>query len=81
MPLEKVTPAIIPALAMIMMVALGATREPMDELRKLTASLLTPTMMSKIAITARRPTPIRRSSVLMIFVLSFPPSLRFHSGA
>jgi hypothetical protein len=51
----------------------GATFEPIEELRKLTASLLTPTMMSKKAITARIPTPIIRISMLMVSLMSFPP--------
>ena len=65
MPLEKVTPAMMPQLAMTMMVVRDATREPMEELRKLTASLLTPTMISKTAIRSRMPTPIMRSSMDM----------------
>jgi len=48
-PLEKLTPTIIPRLAIIIMMYRGATLEPMDELRKFTASLLTPTIRSKIA--------------------------------
>ena len=61
MPLEKVTPARIPRLATIMMVRRGATREPTDELRKLTASLLTPTIRSMSAIRKRTPSENRYS--------------------
>jgi hypothetical protein len=55
-PLEKVTPARIPRLATIMMVWRGATREPTEEFRKLTASLLTPTIRSRMATAKRIPT-------------------------
>ena len=55
MPLEKVTPARMPRLATIMIVRRGATREPTEEFRKLTASLLTPTMRSMIANRKRTP--------------------------
>jgi hypothetical protein len=48
-PLEKVTPANIPRLAMTMIMYRGDTLEPMEEFRKLTASLLTPTMRLKNA--------------------------------
>ena len=49
MPLEKVTPASIPRLAMIMITCRGATLEPMDEFKKLTASFTTPTIKSQTA--------------------------------
>jgi len=65
--LEKVTPARIPTLAIARMVLREATREPIDELRKLTASLLTPTMMSMAAMTTRMPTATMRISVLIVF--------------
>ena len=48
-PLEKVTPASMPRLAMIMITRREATREPIEEFRKLTASLLTPTTRSEMA--------------------------------
>ena len=50
-PLENVTPARIPRLAIIMMTKRGATFDPNEEFKKLTASLLTPTIRSE---TARR---------------------------
>jgi hypothetical protein len=59
MPLEKVVPTTIPALAMIMMMKRGAALDPMEELRKLTASLLTPTMRSDIARANRMITMIK----------------------
>jgi len=43
------TPANIPQLAIIKMTVLGATFEPIEEFKKLTASLLTPTTRSNIA--------------------------------
>ena len=49
MPDEKVTPASMPRLAMTRMTWRGATRDPIDEFRKLTASLLTPTIRSETA--------------------------------
>ena len=54
-PLEKVDPASTPTLATVMMTLKLATREPMAELRKLTASLLTPTKRSTTARMARKP--------------------------
>jgi hypothetical protein len=53
MPLEKVTPARMPRLAMILIMAGGATRYPSGEFRKLTASLLTPTINPETARKAR----------------------------
>jgi hypothetical protein len=49
-PLENVAPRSIPTLATINMVRKEATRDPMAELRKFTASLLTPTIKSTIAV-------------------------------
>ena len=69
MPLEKVTPARMPRPATVRMTARGATREPMEELRKLTASLLTPTKMAKMANRPRMPTPMVRSSMVMFAYL------------
>ncbi len=46
MPLENVTPARMPKLATIMITCCGAAREPTAEFKKLTASLLTPTIKS-----------------------------------
>ena len=43
MPSEKVAPRRTPAEATIMMIRKGAVRDPTAELRKFTASLLTPT--------------------------------------
>jgi hypothetical protein len=68
----------MPRLAMIMMVVLDATREPKDELRKLTASLLTPTIMSRMAIVTRMPTPIRRNSLPMMLYYPFHIDLVFN---
>ena len=62
-PDENVTPASIPRLAMIMMTCRGATREPMDELRKLTASLDTPTMRSDTASPKRIRIAIWKKSI------------------
>ncbi len=74
MPLEKVTPARMPRLAMTMITVRGATREPIEGVRKLTASLLTPTMMSKMAIVTRIPTPIRSISAPMNNLVPFRPT-------
>jgi hypothetical protein len=63
MPDEKVTPAMIPRLAMIMITNRGATREPMEELRKLTASLDTPTMRSETASPNRIRIAIWKNSI------------------
>jgi hypothetical protein len=49
MPLENIEPKTTPRLATRRMIRIGATLEPMAELRKLTASLLTPTIRSTIA--------------------------------
>jgi hypothetical protein len=48
-PLEKPAPTIIPMLAIIRMVLNEATFDPMAEFKKLTASLLTPTIRSTMA--------------------------------
>jgi len=50
MPPEKSTPTNIPILAIIITIYLGATRAPIAEFRKLTASLLTPTINADTAI-------------------------------
>jgi hypothetical protein len=55
-PLENVVPIRIPSAAMIMITLKGAAFEPIDELIKLTASLLTPTTRSDIAKTMRMAT-------------------------
>jgi hypothetical protein len=47
-PLEKVTPTSIPRLATAIIMWRGATLEPIDDWRKLTASLLTPTIRLRI---------------------------------
>ena len=60
MPLEKVEPARTPMLATTMMTLKLAMREPMAELRKFTASLLTPTNRSTMARMARKATMIRK---------------------
>lgn len=52
-PLEKVDPRIIPKLATINIVLKGATRDPMAEFKKFTASLLTPTIRSIMAVRNR----------------------------
>ena len=52
-PLENIEPSTTPALATNNMVRRGATFEPIAELRKLTASLLTPTIRSIMATTKR----------------------------
>lgn len=51
MPFEKSEPAKIPKLAMNKIMRKEATFEPMAELRKFTASLLTPTIKSTPAAT------------------------------
>jgi hypothetical protein len=61
-PLEKVAPTNIPRLATDIMVFLEATRDPMEELRKFTASLLTPTTKSEMARTNKRMTITRYRS-------------------
>lgn len=48
-PLEKNAPSAIPKLAKIMILRKDMALEPMAELRKFTASLLTPTIKSPIA--------------------------------
>jgi hypothetical protein len=54
---------------MIMITKKGATLEPMEELRKLTASLVTPTTRSKTAKSRRINTAIRNISVPIIGTL------------
>lgn len=60
MPLEKVEPSSTPMLATTMMTLKLAIREPMAELRKLTASLLTPTNRSTAARMARNTSMSRK---------------------
>jgi len=48
-PVENVAPTTIPSAAINIITFNGATFEPMAEFRKLTASLLTPTIKSEIA--------------------------------
>jgi hypothetical protein len=50
MPLENVAPNRMPRLAIIRMVRMEVTREPMAEFKKFTASLLTPTIKSTKAV-------------------------------
>ena len=59
MPLAKVAPSTMPMLTTMRIVRREATLDPRAELRKLTASLLTPTMRSETARVKRRMT-IRR---------------------
>lgn len=59
MPLENVAPNKIPKLATIRMVRKEATLDPIAELRKLTASLLTPTIKSMKAREKRTQIRIR----------------------
>jgi len=59
MPVEKVAPMRTPRAAMVKITHLGAALDPMAELRKLTASLVTPTMRSEIA-RAKRITTMTR---------------------
>ena len=58
--LEKVEPSSTPMLATTMMTLKLAMREPMAELRKLTASLLTPTKRSTAARMARNTSMSRK---------------------
>jgi len=55
-PPEKVTPAMIPRLATVMITTKGAALDPIAEFKKLTASLVTPTMRSKTANNSSMPT-------------------------
>ena len=54
MPEEKVAPSITPRLATIIVVLKDEIRQPRAELRKLTASLLTPTKRSNTARSPRK---------------------------
>jgi len=58
-PLEKEAPSKIPRLATISIVRNEATLDPMAELRKFTASLLTPTIRSMMASEKRTQMRIR----------------------
>jgi len=60
-PLEKVAPKSTPAAATISIMRSGATLAPIAELRKFTASLLTPTIKSDIASIKRTSTMIRKT--------------------
>ena len=55
-PLENMTPVIMPRLATVKMTKRGATCDPMAEFRKFTASLVTPTIRSKTANTIKMTT-------------------------
>jgi hypothetical protein len=59
-PLEKVAPKTMPTVAISMIMIKGAALEPMAELRKFTASLLTPTTRSETANTIRMITISRK---------------------
>ena len=59
MPDEKVAPSKTPKLATHIVVRNDEMRQPKAELRKLTASLLTPTKRSKQASTAKKPSTTR----------------------
>jgi len=52
-PLEKIAPAATPKLAIIITVLKLMALDPIAELRKFTASLLTPTTKSAVASTAK----------------------------
>ena len=67
MPEENITPASMPRLAITMITVRGATLDPIDELRKLTASLLTPTIRSDMASAKR--TTIANSNMFTSVVL------------
>lgn len=67
MPSEKVDPMMMPIPAIIMIVFRGATLAPIAELRKLTASLTTPTIRLPKARETRKITA--RSSKLGIFLV------------
>ncbi len=60
-PDDENAPTIIPRLATIMMVLMVPALEPMAEFRKLTASLLTPTIKSNIASVNKTTTTIRKN--------------------
>ena len=62
-PLEKVTPTRIPELATIMITVREATLDPIEEFKKLTASLLTPTIRSKTAKQQSRIIATRNMSI------------------
>jgi hypothetical protein len=65
-PLLSAAPAKTPMAAMAMMVLNDAALEPIAELMKLTAPLLTPTTRSKMASTMRKTTiPIKIVSILL----------------
>ncbi len=72
MPFDISAPSKMPQLATNKMVLNVATREPMAEFRKFTASLLTPTNKSKIANRHRLPTINKRiKTVVPIYSLFY----------
>ena len=56
MPLDVTTPMMMPTEATVRMTFIEAALEPMAELRKLTASFVTPTKRPEIARMPRMPT-------------------------
>ena len=68
-PLLIAAPMNTPAEAMMMIVRNGATLVPMAELRKLTASLLTPTDRSKMASRNRKTTTQRNKISISVSCL------------
>ena len=56
MPLDVMTPMMMPTEATVRMTFIEAALEPMAELRKLTASFVTPTKRPEIARMPRMPT-------------------------
>ena len=70
-PFDVSTPIIIPTAATVRITFLLATFEPRAELRKLTASLLTPTTRSRIASTAKMTTITVKIGLITIFKLTF----------
>ena len=56
MPLEVITPTMMPIEATARMIRMGAALDPMAELRKLTASFVTPTKRPETARIPRIPT-------------------------
>ena len=66
-PLEEIAPMAIPKLARIIMFLNEIAFEPIAEFRKLTASLLTPTIRSPQAKIARTITNIKYKFSIVIF--------------
>ena len=67
-PLEKTAPMSTPNAATVRITLKGAALEPMDELRKLTASLLTPTTRSVMARTNKMTTKIKKYVSIVLSV-------------